>query len=75
MNNLPILVSIKDFSDMLNTSTNSPIGENAIYQLVKTPGFPALMIGNRYYILIGKVQDWMEGQYAKKAALEPREVN
>ena len=75
MNNLPNLVSIKDFSDMLNTSTNSPIGEGAIYQLVKTPGFPALMIGNRYYILIDKVQDWMENQYAKKAALEPRKVN
>ncbi len=55
MHNIPNLVSIKDFSDILNASTNSPIGETAIYQLVKTPGFPALIIGNRYYILIDKV--------------------
>ena len=55
MHNIPNLVSIKDFSDILNASTNSPIGETAIYQLVKTPGLPALIIGNRYYILIDKV--------------------
>ena len=71
MHNIPNLVSIKDFYEILNASASSPIGEAAIYQLVKTPGFPALTIGNRYFILIDKVQEWMENQFAEKADLEP----
>lgn len=72
MNQIPNLISVKEFTDRMNASTDSPIGEAAIYQMVKTPGFPALVIGNRFYILIDKVQDWMERQYTQKAALEPK---
>lgn len=70
MNKIPNFISIKEFADILNASTSSPIGETAIYQMIKTSGFPALMIGNRYMILIDKVQDWMESQFTQSTPCE-----
>lgn len=55
MNSISSLVSVKEFTDIMNASTNSPIGKSAIYQMVKTPGFPALKIGNRFMIMVDKV--------------------
>ena len=70
MHSMPHLVSIKEFSNILNASTNDPIGDSAIYQMIKLPGFPALKIGNRYMILIDKVQDWMERQFTQSTPCE-----
>ena len=55
MNNIPTLISVKEFINVMNANTNSPIGENAIYKMVKEPGFPVLMVGNRFYVMIDKV--------------------
>ena len=71
MKNLPHMISIKEFIDIMNANSSMPIGESAIYQLVKTPGFPALVIGSRFFILIDQVESWMNDQFAQKAAPEP----
>lgn len=71
MNQIPNLISVKEFTDRMNASAGSPIGETAIYQMIKTPGFPALVIGNRFYIMIDKVGDWMESRFSQKTAEEP----
>ena len=73
MSNIPTLISVKEFTDVMNANTNSPIGENAIYQMIKAPGFPALVIGNRFYIMIDKVSDWMESRFSQKTAHESGE--
>lgn len=71
MNKIPNLISIKAFADILNASTSGPIGDSAIYQMIKLPGFPALKIGNRFYIMIDRVQSWMEAQFAQETMHEP----
>ena len=73
MSNIPTLISIKEFINVINANTNSPIGENAIYKMVKEPGFPVLMVGNRFYIMIDKVKDWMENRFSQKTAQDPEE--
>ena len=71
MHSMPRLVSLKEFSNILNASTNDSIGDSAIYQMIKLPGFPALKIGNRFYIMIDRVQSWMEAQFAQETMHEP----
>ena len=45
---------------------NVAIGANKIYAMVKEPGFPSVKIGGRFYVLIDKVNDWLEEQSRKK---------
>ncbi len=76
MSTIPNLISVKEFTDLLSSRTKGTIGEAAIYQMIKSPGFPALLIGNRYFILIDKVEAWFESQYARSYAMEPvKELN
>ena len=42
------------------------IGTNKVYAMVKEPGFPSVKIGRRYYVLVDKVNDWLE----KKASID-----
>lgn len=54
------LVGVVEFAKMF--SAKVPIGINKIYGLVKQPGFPSLKIGGKYYVMIDKVNEWMENQ-------------
>ena len=42
------------------------ISRNTAYELVKQPGFPSIKIGGRFFVLIDKVNDWLEEQSQKK---------
>lgn len=72
--NMPNLISLKDFITKLNSASGAPIGSKAAYRLIRQPGFPAIMIGNRFYIMIDRVNDWMLEQANRKTAPEPCEV-
>ncbi len=74
MNTLPSLISVTDFIEKLNSASGAPIGPKAVYRLIQQPGFPAIMIGSRYYIMIDRVNDWMMEQGNQKTAPEPCEV-
>ena len=52
------LISVQEFIDRISRSV--PIGNNKLYALVKEPGFPAIKIGKRYYVMADKVNEWME---------------
>ena len=52
------LISVQEFIDRISRSV--PIGMNKLYALVKEPGFPAIRIGKRYYVIADKVNEWME---------------
>jgi len=62
------LMSVQDFAELM--SKNVAFGTNKIYGLVKEPGFPSIKIGGRYYILVDKVNDWLEekSQFVKGRA-------
>ena len=64
MNNIQNLMSVQDFSEQM--TKNVAIGQNKIYEMVKQPGFPSVKIGGRYYVLIDRVNDWLEAQSQKK---------
>ena len=52
------LISVQEFIERM--SQHVPIGTNKLYALVKEPGFPAIKIGKRYYVMADKVNEWME---------------
>ena len=54
------LMSVQDFAEKMNQSIG--IGINKVYTMVKEPGFPSVRLGGRYYVLVDKVNDWMEQQ-------------
>ena len=58
------LMSVQEFAEQM--TKHVPFGSNKIYAMVREPGFPALKIGGRYYVLIDKVNEWLE----KKAAID-----
>lgn len=64
MNIIPNLMSVQDFADQM--TKNVPIGANKIYRMVKEPGFPSVKLGGRYYVLVDKVNEWLE----KKAEID-----
>ncbi len=74
VNPLPNLISVTDFIEKLNRASAAPIGPKAVYRLIQQPGFPAIMIGNRFYIMIDRVNDWMLEQANRKTAPEQCEV-
>ena len=65
---LPQLLSVQEFIEKMNSTVTSPIGAATIYRMVNQPGFPAVTIGNRRYVMIDRVRDWMMGQAAKEEA-------
>ena len=52
------LMSVQDFAEQM--TKNISIGTNKVYAMVKEPGFPSVKIGGRYYVLIDKVNEWLE---------------
>ena len=64
MDSVQNLMSVQDFIEHMNK--NVAIGQNKIYELVKQPGFPSVKIGQRYYVLIDQVNNWLEAQSRKK---------
>ena len=63
MNNIQNLMSVQDFAEQM--TKNVTMGVNKIYGMVKEPGFPSVKIGGRYYVLVDKVNDWLN----KKATI------
>ena len=57
------LMSVQDFAEQMNESIG--MGINKVYALVKEPGFPSVRIGGRFFVLVDKVNDWLD----KKAAI------
>ena len=62
------LISIQEFIERM--SQHVPIGGNKLYALVKEPGFPAIRIGKRYYVMADKVNEWMEKQTGEPGSEE-----
>ncbi len=58
MESIQNLVSVQEFAEQMTKHVN--IGANKIYGMVREPGFPSVRIGGRYYVLIDKVNDWLE---------------
>ena len=58
MEHIQNLMSVQDFAEQM--TKNVSIGTNKIYAMVKEPGFPSVRIGGRYYVLIDKVNEWLE---------------
>jgi len=63
MEHIQNLMSVQEFAEQM--TKNVSIGKNKIYALVKEPGFPSFKMGSRYYVLVDKVNEWLE-----KRALE-----
>ena len=63
-NNIQNFISVQDFAEQM--SKNVPIGISKIYAMVKEPGFPSIKVGGRYYVLIDRVNEWLEEQSHKK---------
>lgn len=63
-NNIQNFISVQDFAEQM--SKNVPIGISKIYAMVKEPGFPSVKVGGRYYVLIDRVNEWLEEQSRKK---------
>ena len=63
---IPNLISVADFVEQLNKNSSTPIGPKAVYHLIQQPGFPAITIGYRYYIMIDRVDAWMMEQASRK---------
>lgn len=38
------------------------VGINRIYMLAKTPGFPSIKIGKKYYVNKNAIQHWIDEQ-------------
>ncbi len=60
MEHIQDLISVQDFAKQMKASVG--IGETKVYAMVKEPGFPSVKLGGRYYVLIDKVNDWLEKQ-------------
>lgn len=70
------LLSVNEFIQRLNENTSRPIGKNMVYSMLGEPGFPAIRIGSRWFVLGDKINEWLE----KKAGIlimndEPAEGN
>ncbi len=65
MNYIQELMSVQDFAEQM--TKNVPIGANKIYRMVKEPGFPSVKLGGRYYVLVDKVNEWLEQQSNKRS--------
>lgn len=59
----------EEFYTMKDLKTVMPLGQNQIYKLVHTKGFPKIMIGRR--ILIPKTQfnEWVNKNIGSKIAI------
>ncbi len=64
MDTIQNLMSVQDFAEQM--TKHVAIGSNKIYSMIKEPGFPSIKLGGRYYVLVDKVNDWLE----KRAAIE-----
>lgn len=60
MNELPELMSVKEFREYLH------ISHEKAYQLVKMRSFPSIRIGNRYYVNKERLIQWLEKQELTK---------
>ena len=58
------LMSVQEFAEQM--TKHVAMGQNKIYAMVKQPGFPSVKIGGRYYVLVDKVDEWLN----KKAAID-----
>lgn len=58
------LMTVQDFAELMNKSIG--MGAAKVYAMVKQPGFPSVRFGERYYILVDKVNDWIEQQNYRK---------
>ena len=67
------LMSVQDFAEQM--TKNVPMGANKIYALVKQPGFPSVKIGGRFYVLVDKVNDWLERQTMVKDTEDTVQTN
>jgi len=69
--NIQNFISVQDFAEQM--SKNVPFGTNKIYAMIKEPGFPSVKVGGRYYVLIDKVNEWLEKQNYKRTDLNEKE--
>ena len=64
MEHLQNLIPVQEFAEQMKKSI--AIGSNKVYDLVKEPGFPAIKIGSRYYVMTDQVDEWMEKTVSKR---------
>ena len=62
MSKFPQLMSVPEFIEMFNESVTNSIGVNKLYALVRERDFPSVKIGGRYYVLVDKVNEWLEAK-------------
>ena len=72
--NLLKLIPVSDFATMLRKSIFGGIGLNKIYALCKQEGFPSIQLGDRYYVIIDKVNDWLIEEAKKKKLLQEENI-
>ena len=62
MSKFPQLMSVPEFIEIFNESVTNSIGANKLYALVREKDFPSVKIGGRYYVLVDKVNEWLEAK-------------
>lgn len=67
MTKFQVLMPMPEFIRTLNAGLATPIGKAKIYQMVKEPGFPAVKIGSRLFVLADKVNDWFANKATEAA--------
>lgn len=58
------LITPKELYNYFNNG-ESIIGINTVYKLVRRKDFPSLKMGNRFYIIENKVDEWLNKQSEK----------
>lgn len=56
LNEPRLLITVEEAAKLLN------VGMNRAYILVRTPGFPALRIGHKYFVNKMGLQKWIDKQ-------------
>ena len=60
---LPEMISVKEIKEHLG------ISQERVYQLIKTKGFPKIIIGHRYYIPKEQYIKWINDNLRNKIIL------
>lgn len=59
------LITPQELYEYLNKDGREVIGIHAVRKLAKRKDFPSLKIGNKYYIIENKVDEWFNKQSEK----------
>ena len=59
------LISPRQFYELINRKLDEPIGITTVYRLMKEKDFPAVKIGNRYFVIENRVLNWLQSLIGK----------